>query len=69
MVIAMFKNASPSTLSKTLVQCSSGKLKLAGEEVGKGTSEWEWQGMRLLPVLWHEMSAKNHHHHHERKQM
>ena len=38
---------------------SSSKVELVGEEVGKGTSNREDQGMRLVPFLWHKMSVKN----------
>jgi len=32
---------------------------LLGEEVGKGISSREDQGVRLVPILWHWMSVKN----------
>jgi len=32
---------------------------LWGEEVGKEKEKRRAQGMRLEPVLWHEMSVKN----------
>lgn len=35
------------------VQFNFGKLKLAVEEVRKGTSKREVKGMRLVSVLWH----------------
>lgn len=34
-------------------------LNLQGEEVGKEKGKREAQGMRLVPVLWREMSVKN----------
>jgi len=36
-----------------MLECNSGKLKHKSEEVGKGISEREVQGVRLVPVLWH----------------
>jgi len=38
---------------QNLSQSSSGKLNLWGIEMGKGISEREARGMRLVPVLWH----------------
>lgn len=34
-------------------------LNMEGGEVGKGTNKREAQGMRLVPVLWHQVSVTN----------
>lgn len=45
--------------SQNPVQSSSLILELAGGRSGEGRRKTEAQGVRLAPVLWHEMSVQS----------